>query len=35
VYEAHPSKLPFYLQDHGFDGGSPVSFRNIWIRPLD
>ena len=35
VYEAHPAKLPFYLQDHGFDGGSPVSFRNIWIRPLD
>ena len=35
VYEAHPAKLPFYLQDHDLDGGSPVSFRNIWIRPLD
>jgi hypothetical protein len=35
VYEAHPAKLPFYLQDHGFDGGSPVSYRNIWIRTLD
>ena len=35
VYEAHLAKLPFYLQDHDLDGGSPVSFRNIWIRPLD
>jgi Domain of Unknown Function (DUF1080) len=33
-YVKHASKMPIYLQDHGFDGGQPVSFRNIWIRPL-
>lgn len=33
-YIAHPNKLPIILQDHGFDGGEVVSFKNIWIRPL-
>lgn len=33
-YRAHANKLPIILQDHGFDGGEPVSFKNIWIRPL-
>lgn len=27
----HPSKLPLVLQGHG----SPVQFRNVWIRPLE
>jgi hypothetical protein len=33
-YKKHADKMPLILQDHGLDGGNPVSFRNIWIRPL-
>lgn len=29
-YEAHKSKAPLILQDHG----NPIRFRNIWIREL-
>ena len=33
VYKKHDSKLPLFFQDHG-DDGNPISYRNIWIRPL-
>ena len=32
-YQAH-GRAPIKLQDHG-DPSAPISFRNIWIRPLD
>lgn len=34
AYKAHGDKEPLVLQDHGMDGGNPVAYRNIWIRPL-
>lgn len=33
-YTKHRDKEPLVIQDHGRDGGQPVSFRNIWIREL-
>lgn len=33
-YSAHGEKEPIVLQDHGKDGGNPMSYRNIWIREL-
>ncbi|MEI8073349.1 MAG: DUF1080 domain-containing protein [Bacteroidota bacterium] len=33
-YYAHKEKEPLVLQDHGMDGGNPMSYRNIWIREL-
>lgn len=33
-YSAHKDKEPLLLQDHGLDGGNPMSYRNIWIREL-
>ena len=29
-YQAHPDKLPIAMQDHG----SPVRYRNVWVREL-
>lgn len=34
AYKVHGDKEPLILQDHGMDGGNPVAYRNIWIRPL-
>src|SRR6478609_8355900 len=33
-YSKHGDKEPIVLQDHGKDGGQPMSYRNIWIREL-
>lgn len=33
AYKAH-GRTPIKLQDHG-DPSAPLSFRNIWVRPLD
>ncbi len=33
VYKKHDAKLPMFFQDHG-DDGNPISYQNIWIRPL-
>jgi hypothetical protein len=34
AYKKHGEKEPIVLQDHGMDGGNPMSYRNIWIREL-
>lgn len=34
TYKPHSDREPLILQDHGFDGGKEVSFRNIWLREL-
>ncbi|NCI48257.1 3-keto-disaccharide hydrolase [Sediminibacterium soli] len=34
-YEKHGDKEPIVLQDHGKDGGNPMSYRNIWVRELN
>ncbi len=33
-YEVHSDKEALVLQDHGLDGGQPMSYRNIWVREL-
>ena len=33
IYKKHAPKLPMFFQDHG-DDGNPISYQNIWIRPL-
>lgn len=33
-YKKHKDKEPLVLQDHGNDGGNPMSYRNIWVREL-
>jgi hypothetical protein len=33
VYKKHAPTLPLFFQDHG-DDGNPISYQNIWIRPL-
>lgn len=33
-YKKHGDKEPLILQDHGNDGGNPLSYRNIWVREL-
>jgi hypothetical protein len=33
-YSKHGDKEPLVLQDHGLDGGNPMSYRNIWVREL-
>lgn len=33
-YKKHSDKEPLILQDHGNDGGNPMSYRNIWVREL-
>jgi hypothetical protein len=33
IYKKHAPKLPLFFQDHG-DDGNPISYQNIWIRPL-
>ena len=33
-YTKHGDKESLVLQDHGLDGGQPMSYRNIWVREL-